>query len=83
MTQAWGEEATEPDPELDDDDGVAPVEEDAYPDAGDAAAADGSGAAEAPSAEAEEPLDAELQATEQQLQILQKLISRQCTATAV
>ncbi|CAE7193246.1 unnamed protein product [Symbiodinium sp. CCMP2592] len=74
MTQAWGEEAAEPDQELDDDDGVAPAEDDAYPDAGDAAAEDASGSAEAPAREAEDALDAELQATEQQLQILQNYL---------
>ncbi|CAE7310653.1 unnamed protein product [Symbiodinium necroappetens] len=68
MTQAWGEEAAEPEPENDGDDDVI-AEEDAYP-----AAEGGSGVAEAPAAAAEDTLDAEIQATQQQLQILEKLV---------
>lgn len=68
MTQAWGEEAAEPEPENDGDDAIA-AGEDAYP------AAEDSRVAEAPAAAAEDPLDTELEATEQQLRILQKLVS--------
>lgn len=72
MTAAWGEDA-EPEPEGDADGTVAV--EDAYPAASEA---DGPGPVARPAAGAEDPLDAELSALQQQLQILEKLCCNDC-----